>query len=196
MLFTTNRSRFASGSSASRSPATTGAARRSSCGPQGRQRVPGRSVPADPLPVPGRLHVDLALRGGGRRAGVVRVLKDLDDDVIGLDVVLVEDIIDTGLTLSYLLAALRAREPASLEVCTLLDRSARRIRRSTSAIAGSTARTCSSSGTAWTWRALPEPALHPGAGPRARAGRRPGRAGPVTVGEPPQGDAGTVGAAG
>jgi hypoxanthine phosphoribosyltransferase len=64
---------------------------------------------------------------GDDESGVVRVLKDLDDDVIGLDVILVEDIIDTGLTLSYLLAALRAREPASLEVCTLLDRSARRI---------------------------------------------------------------------
>jgi hypoxanthine phosphoribosyltransferase len=61
------------------------------------------------------------------QSGVVRVLKDLDEDVMGLDVILVEDIIDTGLTLSYLLAALRAREPASLEVCTLLDRSARRI---------------------------------------------------------------------
>jgi hypoxanthine phosphoribosyltransferase len=60
-------------------------------------------------------------------SGVVRVLKDLDDDIIGQDVIVVEDIIDTGLTLSYLLAALRAREPASLEVCTLLDRSARRI---------------------------------------------------------------------
>jgi hypoxanthine phosphoribosyltransferase len=59
--------------------------------------------------------------------GVVRILKDLDQDIGGEDVILVEDIIDTGLTLSYLLATLRARGPASLEVCTLLDKTARRI---------------------------------------------------------------------
>ncbi len=59
--------------------------------------------------------------------GVVRILKDLDQDIGGEDVLVVEDIIDTGLTLSYLLAALQAREPASLEVCTLLDKSVRRI---------------------------------------------------------------------
>jgi hypoxanthine phosphoribosyltransferase len=67
--------------------------------------------------------------GAGSEAtgGVVRILKDLDQDIGGEHVIVVEDIIDTGLTLSYLLAALRAREPASLEVCTLLDKSARRI---------------------------------------------------------------------
>lgn len=67
--------------------------------------------------------------GGGSEAtgGVVRILKDLDQDIGGEDVIVVEDIIDTGLTLSYLLATLRARLPASLEVCTLLDKSARRI---------------------------------------------------------------------
>jgi hypoxanthine phosphoribosyltransferase len=65
--------------------------------------------------------------GGTRPSGVVRILKDLDQDVGGEDVLVVEDIIDTGLTLSYLLTALRARGPASLEVCTLLDKSARRI---------------------------------------------------------------------
>jgi hypoxanthine phosphoribosyltransferase len=59
--------------------------------------------------------------------GVVRVIKDLDQDIGGEDVVVVEDIIDTGLTLSYLLTTLGAREPASLEVCTLLDRNVRRI---------------------------------------------------------------------
>jgi hypoxanthine phosphoribosyltransferase len=59
--------------------------------------------------------------------GVVRILKDLDQDIGGEDVLVVEDIIDTGLTLSYLLAALEARDPASLEVCTLLDKSVRRI---------------------------------------------------------------------
>ena len=65
--------------------------------------------------------------GGGEGAGVVRILKDLEQDIGGRDVLVVEDIIDTGLTLSYLLTSLRARGPASLEVCTLLDRSARRI---------------------------------------------------------------------
>jgi hypoxanthine phosphoribosyltransferase len=59
--------------------------------------------------------------------GVVRILKDLDQDIGGEDVLLVEDIIDTGLTLSYLMTALWARQPKSLEVCTLLDKSARRI---------------------------------------------------------------------
>jgi hypoxanthine phosphoribosyltransferase len=60
-------------------------------------------------------------------SGVVRILKDLDQDIGGEHVVLVEDIIDTGLTLSYLLSALWARGPASIEVCTLLDKSVRRI---------------------------------------------------------------------
>jgi hypoxanthine phosphoribosyltransferase len=60
-------------------------------------------------------------------SGVVRILKDLDQDIGGRDVLVVEDIIDTGLTLSYLLTTLRARRPASLEVCALLDRTVRRI---------------------------------------------------------------------
>ncbi|GFP28652.1 hypoxanthine phosphoribosyltransferase, partial [Candidatus Hakubella thermalkaliphila] len=60
-------------------------------------------------------------------SGVVRITKDLEDNIEGKDVLIVEDIIDTGLTLRYLLRNLRAREPGSLEVCTLLDRSVRRI---------------------------------------------------------------------
>ncbi len=59
--------------------------------------------------------------------GVVRILKDLDHDIGGEDVIVVDDIIDTGLTLSYLLSTLRARQPASLEVCALLDKTVRRI---------------------------------------------------------------------
>lgn len=59
--------------------------------------------------------------------GVVRILKDLDEDIVGDHVVVVEDIVDTGLTLSYLLSILRDRDPASVEVCTLLDKSVRRI---------------------------------------------------------------------
>jgi hypoxanthine phosphoribosyltransferase len=65
--------------------------------------------------------------GDGTNSGVVRILKDLDESITGQDVILVEDIIDTGLTLTYLLATLTARRPASLEVCGLLDKSARRI---------------------------------------------------------------------
>jgi hypoxanthine phosphoribosyltransferase len=65
--------------------------------------------------------------GDGSNSGVVRILKDLDEPITGQDVILVEDIIDTGLTLTYLLNTLGARQPASLEVCGLLDRSVRRI---------------------------------------------------------------------
>lgn len=60
-------------------------------------------------------------------SGVVRIMKDLDQDIGGEDVIVVEDIVDTGLTLSYLLSVLQARRPASIEVCTLLDKSVRRI---------------------------------------------------------------------
>ncbi len=54
-------------------------------------------------------------------------MKDLEIDICGRDVVLVEDIVDTGLTLTYLLGELGRRQPRSLEVCALLDRSVRRI---------------------------------------------------------------------
>jgi hypoxanthine phosphoribosyltransferase len=64
---------------------------------------------------------------GAGSSGVVRIMKDLDRDIGGREVIVVEDIVDTGLTLTYLLSTLEAREPASLEVCALLDKSARRI---------------------------------------------------------------------
>lgn len=57
-----------------------------------------------------------------KTSGVVRIIKDLDTDIEGLDVLLVEDIIDTGLTLNYVLANLKARNPSSLEVCALLNK--------------------------------------------------------------------------
>src|SRR3954465_12097640 len=59
-------------------------------------------------------------------SGVVRILKDLDDSIEGRDVLIVEDIVDSGLTLSYLLRTLKARNPASLEVCALLTKPERR----------------------------------------------------------------------
>src|SRR5262249_40511966 len=60
-------------------------------------------------------------------SGRVRILHDVSSDLRGREVVLVEDLVDTGLTLAYLLEHLRAREPRSLDVCALLDRPVRRI---------------------------------------------------------------------
>ena len=62
-----------------------------------------------------------------KASGVVRIVKDLDEEIAGRDLLVVEDIVDTGLTLGYLLRILRERGPASLKVCTLLDRNVRRI---------------------------------------------------------------------
>ena len=59
-------------------------------------------------------------------SGVVRILKDLDRPIAGRDVLIVEDIVDSGLTLQYLMRNLGAREPASLEVCALLTKPDRR----------------------------------------------------------------------
>jgi hypoxanthine phosphoribosyltransferase len=62
-----------------------------------------------------------------REAGVVRLIKDLETPITGRHVLFVEDIVDTGLTLSYLLRSLRARQPASLEVCVLFNKPKRRL---------------------------------------------------------------------
>lgn len=59
--------------------------------------------------------------------GVVRITKDLEDSIEGKNVLIVEDIIDTGLTISYLLKNLKSRHPKSIYICTLLDRDVRRI---------------------------------------------------------------------
>lgn len=59
-------------------------------------------------------------------SGVVRILKDLDAPIEGRDVLIVEDIVDSGLTLSYLLRTLKARDPGTLEVCALLTKPERR----------------------------------------------------------------------
>jgi hypoxanthine phosphoribosyltransferase len=63
---------------------------------------------------------------GTESSGVVRILKDLDAPIAGRNVLVVEDIVDSGLTLSYLLRTLAARSPQSLEVCALLTKPARR----------------------------------------------------------------------
>lgn len=60
-------------------------------------------------------------------SGLVRILKDLSSSIEGEDVLIVEDIIDTGLTLNYLVRYLRGKKPASLRICTLLDKPARRL---------------------------------------------------------------------
>ncbi|MGH9897184.1 MAG: hypoxanthine phosphoribosyltransferase, partial [bacterium] len=60
-------------------------------------------------------------------SGAVRLIKDLDEEISGRHVLLLEDIIDTGLTAAYLLRTLGARDPASLRICALLDKTARRI---------------------------------------------------------------------
>ncbi|HRW18792.1 MAG TPA: hypoxanthine phosphoribosyltransferase [Dermatophilaceae bacterium] len=57
---------------------------------------------------------------GTKSSGVVRIIKDLDTDITGKDVLVVEDIIDSGLTLSWIMANLGSRKPASLQICTLL----------------------------------------------------------------------------
>jgi hypoxanthine phosphoribosyltransferase len=73
--------------------------------------------------------VELAGYGGAATGGHsgIRLLKDLDTDIAGRDVIIVEDVVDTGLTLNYLCRTLRLRSPASLAVVTLLDRPYRRL---------------------------------------------------------------------
>jgi hypoxanthine phosphoribosyltransferase len=61
---------------------------------------------------------------GTKSSGVVRILKDLDADITGRHVLVVEDIVDSGLTLSWLVGNLRSRQPASLEVCAMLRKPA------------------------------------------------------------------------
>jgi hypoxanthine phosphoribosyltransferase len=73
-------------------------------------------------------YMSISRYGGATESmGRVRIVKDLDEDVGGRDVIVVEDIVDTGLTLSYLLGVLDSRQPASVAICTLLDKSVRRI---------------------------------------------------------------------
>lgn len=78
------------------------------------------------------MHVDtsvdfLAISAYAENTGRVRLVKDLEGDIWGRDVVLVEDIVDTGLTATYVLGELRRRGPRRVDVCTLLDKSVRRL---------------------------------------------------------------------
>jgi hypoxanthine phosphoribosyltransferase len=63
----------------------------------------------------------------GDRSGAVRITQDLTENIAGRDVVIVEDIVDTGMTLQHLVKLLEARGPASVKVCALLDKRARRL---------------------------------------------------------------------
>ncbi|MDY7105219.1 MAG: hypoxanthine phosphoribosyltransferase [Actinomycetota bacterium] len=75
------------------------------------------------IPLPVELEfMAVSSYGGTRSTGAVKILKDLDVDVAGRDILIVEDIVDTGLTLDYLLRILGERRPASIEVCSLLVR--------------------------------------------------------------------------
>ena len=73
-----------------------------------------------PLPVQLEFMAVSSYGSGTKSSGVVRILKDLDRDITGRNVLIVEDIIDSGLTLSWLMSNLSSRGPASVEVCTLL----------------------------------------------------------------------------
>ena len=66
---------------------------------------------------------------GTTSTGIVRIVKDLDEPLEGKDVLIVEDIIDTGRTLAHLMEVLKTRKPASLRLCTLLDKPERRVTR-------------------------------------------------------------------
>jgi hypoxanthine phosphoribosyltransferase len=82
------------------------------------------------IPVPVRIDLMEVSSYGGtttESSGLVRILKDLSATIEGEDVLIVEDIIDTGLTLNYLLRSLRGKNPRSLRICTLLDKPARRL---------------------------------------------------------------------
>jgi len=82
------------------------------------------------IPVPVRIDLmEVSSYGSSatESSGLVRILKDLSATIEGEDVLIVEDIIDTGLTLNYLVRYLRGKNPASLRICTLLDKPARRL---------------------------------------------------------------------
>ena len=79
------------------------------------------------ITLPVEVEVMAISRYGSSEQGGVKVTKDVDSDISGRDIILVEDIVDSGMTLNYLLGYIQEKQPASLEVCTLLDKKARRL---------------------------------------------------------------------
>ena len=73
------------------------------------------------------IHVDFLAVSDFEGASAIKILKDLDENIMGRDVILVEDIVDTGMTVNHIVDYLWAKKPASLRICTLLDKSARRL---------------------------------------------------------------------
>ena len=82
---------------------------------------------AIPLPLAVDFVAVAGYGGGAPASGAVRIMKDLDGPIAGKDVLVVENVVDTGLTLNYLVRTLALREPADLAVCTLVDRPYRRL---------------------------------------------------------------------
>ena len=87
---------------------------------------------------------------GTTSTGQVQITKDLSDDIEGKDIIVVEDILDSGNTLSYLMELLRARKPASMKLCTLLDKPDRRVKEVHVDYSGFAIPTSSWWATAWT----------------------------------------------
>ena len=76
-----------------------------------------------------RISLPLTLDFMSVSSGIVKIVKDLDEPIEGKDVLIVEDIIDSGNTLSYLIEVLKQRNPRSIELCTLLDKPERRVKK-------------------------------------------------------------------
>ena len=96
--------------------------------PEGRLFLSGRSGPRRKARYLHRLHGNFELWKGKTSSGEVKIIKDLDISLEGADVLIVEDIIDSGVTLNYLTSVLKTRKPKSVRVATLLDKPERRIR--------------------------------------------------------------------
>ena len=67
--------------------------------------------------------------GDTKSSGIVRIVKDLDENIEGKEVIIIEDIIDSGRTLAYLIEVLKQRNPKNIELCTLLDKPERRVKK-------------------------------------------------------------------
>ena len=96
--------------------------------------------------------MEVSSYAGTETSGQVRILKDLSKPIEGRDVIVVEDIIDTGLTLNYLLGYLADRQPSSIKICCLLESLRVALPTSRSTTSASPSRTDSSSATGWTTR--------------------------------------------